>query len=140
MEAAISKATLDAEPEDRFVRLGRELGTSAFGLNLIVLEPRQRLRIHVHENQEEVYVVLDGALSLFVETEETLYGRGDVVRVAPAVRRQILNRGPGRLRLIAIGGAGEHVRRDATAYRSWDDTEGAPAQDVPLPDDLPDDG
>ncbi len=137
MESGISTASLDAEAEDRFVRLGRELGLSGFGLNLIVLEPRQRLRIHVHKNQEEVYVVLEGALTLLVDGEETTHERGTAIRVGPSVRRQLLNRGTERLRLIAIGSAGEHVRRDATAYRSWDDVEGAPPQEVPLPDDLP---
>ena len=40
------------------------------------------------------------------------------------------------LAILAIGGAGEHEGRDGVAYASWDDTEGRPPQDVPLPPDL----
>ena len=137
METGISTTTLDAEVKDRFARLGRELGLSAFGLNVIELEPRQRLRVHQHTDQEEVYVVLDGSLTLLVDAEETAYERGEVVRVGPAVKRQLLNRGSDRLRLLAIGAAGEHERWDATAYTSWEDSEGASPKEIPIPEDLP---
>lgn len=136
MESGVSVAKLDAEAEDRFVRLGRDLGLSCFGLNKIVLEPRQRLRIHEHADQEEVYIVLEGTLTLLVDEVETPYASGDVVRVGGDVRRQLLNRGPGQLRLIAIGGAGEHERWDATAYTTWGDLEGASPRDIPVPEDL----
>ena len=62
---------------------------------------------------------------------------GELVRVAPEVRRQLINRGPARLAILALGAAGEHVGRDGTAYLSWDATEGAPPQETPLPEDLP---
>lgn len=137
MGSEVTRARLDAEPENRFARLGRELGLSALGFNVITLEPRQRLRIHVHADQEEVYAVLEGALTLVVEGEETTYATGDVVRVPPPLKRQIVNRGPDRLRLIAVGGAGEHERWDATAYRSWDNDEGGDPRDIPFPEDLP---
>ena len=138
METGISTATLTAEAKDRFVRLGRELGLSAFGLNLIVLEPRQRLRVHEHADQEEVYVVLEGSLMLLVDEEETAYSTGQVIRVGPSVKRQLLNRGSDQLRLLAIGSAGEHERWDATAYTSWEDTVGASPKEIPVPEDLPD--
>jgi hypothetical protein len=63
--------------------------------------------------------------------------RGDLIRVAPDVRRQLVNRGPERLALLALGGDGEHRGRDGVAYASWDETEGVTPQDLPLPDDLP---
>jgi hypothetical protein len=37
--------------------------------------------------------------------------------------------------LIALGGAEPHVGRDGLAYTDWDDTEGKPPQEVPLPPD-----
>ena len=137
MESGVSVTKLDGEAKDRFVRLGHDLGLSCFGLNKIVLEPRQRLRIHEHADQEEVYIVLEGTLTLLVDEEETPYGSGDVVRVGGDVRRQLLNRGPAQLQLIAIGGAGDHERWDATAYTTWDDPEGASPRDIPVPEDLP---
>jgi uncharacterized cupin superfamily protein len=119
------------------VRLRAALGVSSFGLNQIVLRPGQRARIHRHERQEEVYLVLDGTLSLLVEGEETTLGRGELVRVGPDVRRQLVNRGPGTLSLLAIGGAGDHDGRDGLAYPDWDATEPVSPRDLPLPEDLP---
>jgi uncharacterized cupin superfamily protein len=137
MEDGTATTRLQADPEDRFVRLRAELGVSAFGLNQIVLRPGQRGRIHRHDRQEEVYLVLEGTLSLFVEGEETTHERGDLVRVAPDVRRQLVNRGPDALHLLAIGADGEHRGRDGAAYTAWDATESAPPQEMALPEDLP---
>ena len=139
MEQGTARTGLQDEPEDRFVRLRAELGVSSFGLNQITLRPGQRGRIHRHEHQEEVYVVLDGTLSLVVEGEETTVGPGDVVRVGPDVRRQLVNRGPETVRLLAIGGAGEHEGRDGLAYASWETTDAVSPRDMPLPEDLPPD-
>jgi uncharacterized cupin superfamily protein len=133
--AAYAKIDLDA-PE-RFVSLRRALGISTFGINLIVLQPRQRGRIHRHARQEEVYLVLEGALTLSVEGEERELGAGELARVAPGVRRQLMNRGDARVALIALGAAEPHEGRDGLAYESWESTEGRPPQDVPLPEDLP---
>ena len=105
-------------------------------MNQLVLEPRQRGRIHRHERQEEVYFVLEGTLTLVVEGEEQAVERGELVRVAPEVRRQLVNRGPARVVMVALGGDGEHTGRDGQAFSSWDDTQGAPPQEIPLPDDL----
>jgi uncharacterized cupin superfamily protein len=135
----IARSRLDMAAGERFQTLRRELGVESFGINLIRLEPGQRGRIHRHERQEEVYVVLSGELTLLVEGEEHVLGVHDVVRVPPLPRRQLVNRGPEPLRLLALGGAGEHAGRDGHAYTSWDEPlePGRPPQEVPLPDDLP---
>jgi mannose-6-phosphate isomerase-like protein (cupin superfamily) len=132
-------ASLEPDGPERFQLLRRELGVSAFGLNLIVLGPRQRGRIHAHERQEEVYLVLEGALTLGVEGEEHVLEAGQLVRVAPAVRRQLINRGSRRLVLLALGGEGEHHGRDGRAWEGWGEGgEGRSPAEVPLPDDLAD--
>jgi len=111
---------------------------SSFGINLLVLAPGERGRIHSHEHQEEVYVVLEGELTLLVEGEPTLLAADTAARVGPGVRRQLVNAGPARLVLLALGGAGEHVGRDAAAWSDWDEAgPGRPPQEVPLPEDLP---
>ena len=56
---------------DRFLPLRRQLGVTSFGMNQIVLQPGQRGRIHRHERQEEVYLVLEGRLTLVIESEPT---------------------------------------------------------------------
>ena len=135
METGFAFATLDSATKERFVSLRRALGVSTFGINQILLAPGQRGRIHRHTNQEEVYLVISGTLTLWIEGERHELGAGEVARVAPEVRRQIANPHPEPVLLIALGGATEHVGRDGEAFTSWDDTTGAPPQEVPLPED-----
>jgi mannose-6-phosphate isomerase-like protein (cupin superfamily) len=137
MNEGIASTHLDPDAGERFVSLRRQLGVTTFGMNQIVLEARQRGRIHRHRHQEEVYLVLEGTLTLLVEGDERVFERGELVRVAPAVRRQLLNRGPRRLVLLALGGATEHVGRDGEAWTDWDAPDSAPPSEVPLPEDLP---
>lgn len=134
----VSFGRLNPDSGERFQTLRRELGVNGFGINLIMLEPRQRGRIHAHREQEEVYLVLDGELTLGIEGEERVLGKDEIVRVGPAVRRQLVNRGQARVVLLALGGAGEHVGRDGRAWSDWDEAgEGRAPQEVPLPEDLP---
>ena len=135
----IAFTSIDRESAERFQPLRRKLGISSFGMNLIVLTAGQRGRIHLHERQEEVYVVLEGELTLVVEGEEHVVGADEIARVGPSLRRQLVNPGPQRVVVLALGGAGEHAGRDALAWDSWDDIDapGRPPQEVPLPEDLP---
>jgi uncharacterized cupin superfamily protein len=137
VEQGFDITQLDLNTRERVQPLQRELGVSTFGLTLRVLQPGQAGRIHRHERQEEVYLVLEGELSLYVEGEEQRLPTGSIVRVAPDVRRQLVNRRPQKLVLLALGGATPHEGRDGQAFASWDAAESAPPQDVPLPDDVP---
>lgn len=138
MEEGTARARLEAGmPAERFVTLRRQLGVTSFGMNQIVLGPGERLRVHRHRQQEEVYLVLDGTLDLVLDDGTHELGAGELVRVAPGVRRQLVNRGPHRLSLLALGGHGEHVGRDGEAFASWEATEARPPQEIPLPSDLP---
>ncbi|MDQ6606031.1 MAG: cupin domain-containing protein [Actinomycetota bacterium] len=136
MEPGSSVTSLQRDTGERFVMLRRELGVSSFGVNQIVLQPGQRTRIHRHEHQEEVYLVLGGTLTLLIEGEAAEHGPDQLIRVAPDVRRQLVNRDHEPLVLLALGGAGEHQSRDAEAFTSWDQQAGASPQEVPLPPDL----
>ena len=140
MNTGVSYARIDMTGTERFVSLRQELGVTSFGMNLILLHAGARGRIHKHAKQEEVYLVLEGRLSLSIEGVERDMNIGELARVGPEVRRQLINRGPGKLAILALGGAGEHIGRDGTAYVSWNSTEGAPPQETPLPEDLPPDG
>src|SRR3954454_24267127 len=90
METGVAFAALDPDHEDRFLPLRRMLGGTSFGLNQIILRPGQRGRIPRHPAQEEVYLVLSGTLTLGIEGEERELGQGELVRVAPDVRRQLV--------------------------------------------------
>ena len=136
MEEGTTRTRLDPETGERFLPLRRQLGVSAFGMNQLVLQPGQRGRIHRHKHQEEVYLVLEGTLTLLIEGERNELTVGEVIRVAPQVRRQLVNRGPGRVVLIALGGAGEHVGRDGEAFGDWSDASPVSPQELPMPPDL----
>jgi uncharacterized cupin superfamily protein len=137
METGVAFARLEPDPDDRFVSLRRQLGVTSFGINQIVLRSGERGRVHRHARQEEVYLVLEGELALLVEGDEHTLDVGELARVAPDVRRQLVNRGPERLVLLALGGTGEHQGRDGEAFVDWAAQEGASPQEVPLPEDLP---
>ena len=138
METGVSFAKLDPDHDERFLSLRRELGVTSFGINQILLRPGQRGRIHSHSTQEEVYLVLAGTLTLWVEGEPRELTQGELARVGPDTKRQIANRSPGEdVLILALGGHGEHVGRDGEAFETWDDAEPRPPQEVPLPEDLP---
>ena len=136
MTDSISRTRIDPDSTERFVSLRRALDVASFGINQMNLAPGQRGRIHRHREQEEVYVVLRGTLTLVVEGEPHEFGPDELVRVPASLRRQLVNRHPEPCTLIALGGSGEHAGRDGEAFASWDEQEGRPPQEVPLADDL----
>ena len=137
MASGVNVTAVEWDTGERFVSLRRALGVTSFGFNQITLQPGQRGRIHRHREQEEVYLVLRGALTVAFEDKEVELFEGQLIRLPPATRRQLLNRADRPCVLVAIGGAGEHVGRDGEAFAAWSDTEGRPPQEVPLPADLP---
>jgi mannose-6-phosphate isomerase-like protein (cupin superfamily) len=135
-DQAIQTTSLDYSTPERFVSLRRALGISSFGMNQITLQPGQRGRIHRHDRQEEVYLVMNGRLLLLVEEDEFDLGEGELVRVPAQVRRQLVNRSSSPCTLVAIGADGPHEGRDAEAFEDWIEQHGKPPQEVPLPADL----
>jgi len=134
----VTRTALDYETQERFVSLRRTLDVTSFGINQITLQPGQRLRIHRHALQEEVYFVVRGKLAVIVEGGQELeLGEGELARVPPSVRRQLVNRFAAPCTIVAIGASGSHEGRDAEAFTDWNESEGRPPQEVPLPTDLP---
>jgi mannose-6-phosphate isomerase-like protein (cupin superfamily) len=133
----VSRTRIDPASAERFISLRRALDVGAFGINQLTLQPGQRGRIHRHRRQEEVYLVLRGTLTLLVEADALELAEGELARVPPSLRRQLVNRASMPCIVVALGGAGEHVGRDGEAFSDWDDQEGRPPQDIPLPADLP---
>jgi mannose-6-phosphate isomerase-like protein (cupin superfamily) len=120
-----------------FEPIRRHLGASSLGVNRLELQPRQRLRVHVHERQEEIYFVLSGTLTLIVEGVEHEIPVGTLARVGASTRRQVANRGDVPVVVLAFGAAGEHESRDALAWTSWEeDGPGRSPAEVPLPPDF----
>jgi uncharacterized cupin superfamily protein len=135
IERDLGFATLDRTSSEWFVPLRKTLGLESFGINLLVIQPGKRGRVHLHERQEEVYVVLEGELTVQLEAEAYRLGPDDVMRVGPAVRRQLLNAGEEPAVVLAFGGSGTHESRDALAWTTWDEEgPGRSPREVPLPE------
>jgi quercetin dioxygenase-like cupin family protein len=131
---------LELDTDERFVPLRKRLGVSGFGISQLTLQPGQRMRIHRHAGQEEVYLVIEGRLTVLVEGVPHTVAAGELMRVAPEIRRQLANTHRERVTLVALGSASDgHESRDAEAFNSWEETTGGQPRDVPLPDDLPGD-
>jgi mannose-6-phosphate isomerase-like protein (cupin superfamily) len=102
VEDAAVKFGLSPAMESRFAR--RDLGLEQVGLSYQRLAPDARQPFsHRHEQQEEVYVVTDGAGRVKVGDEVVELRRWDAVRVAPGTVRTFAA-GPEGLELLAFGG------------------------------------
>jgi uncharacterized cupin superfamily protein len=95
-----------AIPGIKFHTAGRELGVSAWGMNVIEIEAgttKYPQHDHAKDGQEEVYVVLEGGGTLEVGADRVALARGTLVRVGPKETRRILP-GPQGIVVLAIGG------------------------------------
>lgn len=90
----------------RFRPARRALGVTAWGMNVIELDPHCEAypeHDHAHDGQEEVYVVLEGSAELHADGATTQVRQGDLVCVPPSVTRKFVTR-DATVRLLAIGG------------------------------------
>jgi mannose-6-phosphate isomerase-like protein (cupin superfamily) len=89
--------------EARFARKALEL--EQFGFSYQKMQPGFRQPFgHVHTEQEEVYVVLEGGGRVKMEDEIVELKQWDALRVPPGVTRAF-EAGDGGMAYIAIGGA-----------------------------------
>jgi quercetin dioxygenase-like cupin family protein len=88
----------------KLVRHG--LGVQSFGLQVIDFPPNaDQYPEHDHsdDSQEEVYIVIDGAVTLQVGGEEHELSSGSFARVGPSEKRKLVTGAEGA-RVIALGG------------------------------------
>jgi quercetin dioxygenase-like cupin family protein len=87
-------------------RLARKaLGTSAFGFNLVEIEPGGQIPEHTEaeSGQVELYVVLEGEAVLRIEGEDHPAPAGTFASIEPAASRTILNRSEAPMTAMLIG-------------------------------------
>src|SRR5579859_44735 len=92
-------------PGIRFRPLAREMGVSAWGMNVLEIDAGCSAypeHDHTKDGQEEVYLVLEGSAKLETGGEKLALEKGSVVRVGPGTKRKFL---PGEkgVTLLAIG-------------------------------------
>jgi quercetin dioxygenase-like cupin family protein len=83
------------------------LGVQSFGLQVMEFPPNADQypeHDHVHDSQEEVYIVVDGAVTLQAGGEEHELRPGSFARVGPSEKRKLVTGAEGA-RVIAVGGA-----------------------------------
>ncbi len=95
-----------AIPGIRFRPAREALGVSAWGMNVLELDPHcsgYPEHDHQKDGQEEVYVVLEGTAQLRVGEAEVTVSQGDMVRVGAELRRKFVTAEEGVV-LLALGG------------------------------------
>ena len=96
----------NAIPGIRFHRAGKDLGVSAWGMNVLAIDAGcagHPEHDHLRDGQEEVYVVLRGSGLLDAGGEQVALSQGSLVRVGPAQKRKLVP-GPEGLVVLALGG------------------------------------
>jgi quercetin dioxygenase-like cupin family protein len=83
----------------------KTLGAESFGFNVVDIEPGGQIPAHDHsgDNQEEVFVILDGQATIVTGDEEHDAPAGTYVRYAPEVHRTIRNQSEAPVRALLIG-------------------------------------
>jgi uncharacterized cupin superfamily protein len=87
-------------------RLARKtLGAEAFGFNVVDIAPGGEIPAHDHgeEDQEEVFIILDGQGTIVTDDEEHDAPAGTYCRFAPDVNRTIRNKSDAPVRALLIG-------------------------------------
>lgn len=89
----------------RFKPAAKALGVTAWGMNVLEIEPGATTypeHDHTEDGQEEVYLVLEGNGTLHAGDDEFRLERGMLVRVLPDATRGWVP-GDGGITLVAIG-------------------------------------
>lgn len=87
-------------------RLARKtLGAQSFGFNVVDIEPGGQIPEHNHtgDNQEEVFIIIDGDATIVADGEEHAAPAGTYCRYAPEVSRTIRNNSDATVRALLIG-------------------------------------
>jgi uncharacterized cupin superfamily protein len=87
-------------------RLARKtLGAESFGFNVVDIEPGGQIPEHDHtgDNQEEVFIILEGQGTIVADSEEHDAPAGTYCRYAPEVSRTIRNKSDAPVRALLIG-------------------------------------
>ena len=104
--------TLEDMGDGVFRKVRRELGVTAFGVNVLVLAPGIVSRPHYHEEQDELYFVHQGRARFDVEKDSFELGPGGLVHVESTTPRRISNAGDEDLVIVVVGGKDGYVERD----------------------------
>ena len=95
-----------------FRKVRRELGITAFGVNVLVLAPGVVGRPHYHDEQDELYFVHRGRARFDVGAETRELGPGGLCHVEATTPRRVTSVGEEDLVLLVVGAKDGYVGRD----------------------------
>jgi mannose-6-phosphate isomerase-like protein (cupin superfamily) len=92
------------------------------------LPPDGSIGEETHDEVDQVLVIVDGAADAVLEGVASRVGPGDLVLVPAGTRHDLVNRGPGDLRLYTIYAPPEHA--PGTVHRTRAEAEAAEAAEA----------
>jgi mannose-6-phosphate isomerase-like protein (cupin superfamily) len=104
--------TIDDLGDETFRKVRRVLGITAFGANVVVLQPGVVGRAHYHEEQDELYFVHKGRAVFDLPDERVELGPGGMIHVESKTPRRVRNPGPDELVMLVVGAKEGYVGRD----------------------------
>jgi uncharacterized cupin superfamily protein len=89
---------------DLWVLVRKSLGVSAFGINMVELPPGATIPEHdeTERDQEEVFLVVEGAPTLVVDGVDHRLRAGSFARLDPEPKRTVRNDGDGVARVLIV--------------------------------------
>lgn len=108
-----------------FRKVRKDLGVTAFGVNVIVMPARYESGWHAHEEQEELYFLHSGEIEIeFGDGTSHRLEPGGSARVDAHVARQVRNIGETEAVYLCAGGKDGYVGRDGTLPEGLDGSGG----------------
>lgn len=103
-----STADVDSVIDDEYGRmhfLRDPLEAESLGVTVMELEPGAagKEHDHSHDDQEEVYVVTSGSVTVEMPEETVELGEEEAIRLTPDQTRQLRNEGSEPVRLVLVG-------------------------------------
>jgi mannose-6-phosphate isomerase-like protein (cupin superfamily) len=103
---------IDEMGDGTFRKVRQELGVTAFGVNVLVIQPGVVGRPHWHDEQDELYFVHSGRARFDLPGESRELGPGGLVHVESTTPRRVTSIGDEELVMLVVGGKGGYVGRD----------------------------
>jgi mannose-6-phosphate isomerase-like protein (cupin superfamily) len=104
--------TIDELGDETFRKVRRALGITAFGANVLVIQPGVVGRAHYHDEQDELYFVHRGRAVFDFTDERVELGPGGLLHVESTTPRRVSNPGPDELVMLVVGAKEGYVGRD----------------------------
>ena len=92
----------EMETAGNWLLVRRALGLEAFGINMVDIEPGDRIPEHdeTGRDQEEVFLALRGDATIVIDGEEHALPEGSFARLDVDTKRTVTNNGSGPIRVL----------------------------------------